>query len=85
MGLVAIFYSLAAIELQDRLLMWFFCPDQVSITLIGNALSFLEQEKVSPSFQVLAGLLTWWLGGVGVQGEASLFLVKLDPERVPRD
>ena len=83
MGL-AIFFSLAAIELQDRLLMWFFCPDQVSTTLIGNALSFLEQEKVPPNFQVLAGLLTWWLGGVGVEGEASSFLLKLDPKRVAR-
>ena len=84
MGLVVIFYSPAAIGLQDRLLMWFFCPNQVSTTSICNALSILEQEKVSPSFQVLAGILTWWLGGVGVEGEAPSFLLKLDPKRVAR-
>ena len=35
--------------------------------------SVVAQEKISPSFQVIAGLLTWWLGGVGVEGETPLF------------
>ena len=43
--------------------------------------SVVAQEKISPSFQVIAGLLTWWLGGVGVEGETPLFHLKLDPRK----
>ena len=51
---------------------------QVVVVVACPWKSFVAQEKISPSFQVLAGLLTWWLGGVGVEGETSLIHLKLD-------
>ena len=59
------------------------CPNQIYTPYIGIAFSLAlsAQEKISSSFQVIAGLLTWWLGGVGVEGETPLFHLKLDPRK----
>ena len=81
MGLAAIFYSPAAIALQDRLLLWVFSTTYNWQCSLCVWKSVVAQEKISPSFQVIAGLLTWWLGGVGVEGETSLFQIKLDPRK----
>ena len=46
---------------------------QVVVVVACPWKSVVAQEKISPSFQVIAGLLTWWLGGVGVEGETPFF------------